>query len=103
MNFALARYAGLYVPPAAWAINTQLGQILPYGDCSAGAGWTAVAAFTAAAFAAAGALLSRRGAVVTASRTALFLSRMSFLLGLCFAFALLMQGAATVLISPCLY
>lgn len=103
MSFALARYAGLYVPPAAWAIDTQLGQILSYGDCNTGAGWTAFAAFTAAAFAAAGAIVSQRGTAATAFRTALFLGRIAFLLGLCFAFALALQGAATVLVSPCLH
>lgn len=103
MTFALTRYAGLYLPPAAWAINTQLGQILPYGDCSAGARWTSLVAFITATAAIGGAIVSQRFGAAMASRTALFLSRLAFLFGLCFAFALVLQGAATVLVNPCLH
>ncbi|MDR6758638.1 hypothetical protein J2Y48_003946 [Mycoplana sp. BE70] len=103
MTFVLTRYAGLYLPPAAWAVNTQLGQILPYGDCSAGARWTAFAAFIAAIVAVSGVIVSQRATAATVSRTVLFLGRIAFLLGLSFAFALVLQGAATVLVNPCLH
>jgi hypothetical protein len=97
----LSRYGSLMLSPAAWAINTQLGQILPHSDCGGGSVWTAVAAFAAAAVALGGALLSQRRHAEMVSRSELFTTRIAVVLGLIFAFALLLQGAATVLLDPC--
>lgn len=87
--------------PGAWAINTQLGQILPHVDCASSTGWTAVAAFAATVLALTGVLISRDDSISTASRTKLFISWLNVLLGLTFAFALVLQGAATLLLSGC--
>ncbi|MER8830001.1 hypothetical protein NKH73_27850 [Mesorhizobium sp. M0938] len=87
--------------PGAWAINTQLGQMLPHLDCASSTGWTAGAAFAATVLALTGVLVARNGGVSTASRTKLFISRLNVFLGLAFAFALVLQGAATLLLSAC--
>ena len=38
---ALAACAGSIVAPALWALNTQLGQVLPYAECGGAAGGSA--------------------------------------------------------------
>ncbi|WP_117191594.1 hypothetical protein [Rhizobium terrae] len=87
--------------PAVWAVNMQLGQMLPYVDCRRETSWTLTATFAAAFLAAAGALSSSCGHAVTVSRMMLFISRLSALVGFAFAFPLLLQGAATLLLSAC--
>ncbi|MEZ2126181.1 MULTISPECIES: hypothetical protein [unclassified Sinorhizobium] len=91
---------GLFVAPAIWAINTQLGLMLPYADCGSATYGSIISTFTAFLMAAASASISFRGHA-HASRTSLFIMRLSVLVGLAFAFALILQGAATLLISPC--
>ncbi|MCZ4091332.1 hypothetical protein [Sinorhizobium psoraleae] len=102
MNIGIAKYAGLLLAPGAWAINTELAQILPYVDCGAGTSWSVVASFGAAILALAGALVSHRRFAQSEPRTKLFIARLNVLVGLAFAFALLLQGAATMLLDPCL-
>ncbi|MBY3179521.1 hypothetical protein HFO55_32790 [Rhizobium leguminosarum] len=101
MSVAIARISGLTLSPAAWAISSQLGQMLPYADCDMGTGWTTFATFLASALAVAGALISLQSHVSTASRSARFISKVGVLFGSSFAFALLLQGAATLLLNPC--
>lgn len=91
---------GLLVAPAVWAINTQLGLMLPYADCGSASHGSIILSFAAFLMAAASALISFRGHA-HASRTSLFIMRLSVLVGLAFAFALILQGAATLLINPC--
>lgn len=100
MSIGAARYSG-FLAPGAWAINTTLGQMLPYVDCAGSTSWTAVAAFAATFLALTGVLISRDDGRSTASRTKLFVSRLNVLLGLTFVFALVLQGAATLLLSAC--
>ena len=102
MTGALARYAGLVISPAVWAISTQFGQILPYGDCSSGEPRTAVMAFTAAVIAAGAGFLSWQQKSHVVSRTRRAMTYVAAFSGLSFAFALSLQGAATLLLSPCL-
>jgi len=102
MSVAIARTSGLTLSPAAWAVSSQLGQILPYADCGGGTAWTVFAAFVATALAVAGAVLSWPGHQSTESRSALFISKVGILLGFGFAFALFLQGAAALLLNPCL-
>lgn len=101
MRRAVAPLGGLIAAPAAWAVSMQLGQILPYTDCRTGIAATAVASFAAALIALAGCFVSYRGYASTRARMGLFLSALSLLVGLSFAFALLLQGAASLLIDAC--
>jgi uncharacterized membrane protein YqjE len=59
--FRVALIAGLAVASAAWAVNMQLGEILPYVDCRHQARFSAVASFIALLLAAVGAVVSWRG------------------------------------------
>lgn len=103
MTWAMARYGGLIVSPTAWAASTQLGQILPYGDCNSGAGWTASTAFAAAAIAAGAGLLSWQQKSHVISRPRRAMTYVATFSGLSFAFASILQGAAALLLSPCLH
>ena len=101
MTATWKRYAGMTLAPAAWAATTQLGQILSYADCNGHISWSLAATVLGAALAAAGALVSYVAQGGTSDRTALFESYLSVGVGLAFTFALLLQGTATLLLSPC--
>ncbi|EJC64677.1 hypothetical protein Rleg5DRAFT_1432 [Rhizobium leguminosarum bv. viciae WSM1455] len=101
MSVAVARISGLTLSPAAWAASSQVGQMLPYTDCDMGTGWIIFATFLATALATAGALISWQSHVSAASRSARFISQVGLLFGSTFAFTLLLQGAATLLLNPC--
>lgn len=103
MRIVGAEYAGLVLAPALWALNTQLGQILPYADCSQRSMTAALASTVCAVLATACALLTLRAWSRTPSRSARFISAISWLAGFAFAFALFQQGAAAVLIPACLH
>jgi hypothetical protein len=94
-------YAGLVVAPLVWAINTQLGQILPYVDCQTRVSWSAIATAVAMLFALASAWISWKGLARTEPPALTFVSQISILTALAFAFALLLQGAATLLLDAC--
>jgi len=96
-----ARYGGLILAPLSWAVNTQLGQILPYSDCSEKMPSTELASAAAILLAIGSASFSRVGRASMKARTALFLSELSFLTGLIFAFALILQGVGSWLIDAC--
>ncbi|MBB4187029.1 hypothetical protein [Sinorhizobium terangae] len=102
MSTGIAKYAGLLLACGAWAINTQLGQILPYADCGAGVSWSTVASFVAVAVALAGTLVSHARFGPSEPRAILFIAKLNVLAGLAFAFALLLQAAAAMLLDPCL-
>jgi hypothetical protein len=99
--------AGLSVAPVVWAVNTQLGQILPYLDCQHQSRYSAIASFAAAIAACAAGAISWRAAhraLVSeqSSATVLgFIGSTGALSALIFAFALLMQGAASLVVSGC--
>ena len=99
------RLAGLTVGPLAFAGSTQLGQILPYLDCPRRTLWLASCTFALAAVALASAFVSWRAspepAGARARNTSLFLQRLNVLAGLMFAFALLLQGAAALVLNAC--
>lgn len=96
-----ARYGGLILAPLSWAINTQLGQILPSSDCGSKMPSTVLASAAAILLAIGSASVSRVSRASTKARTALFLSELSFLTGLIFAFALILQGVGSWLIEAC--
>ena len=94
------QWTGLGVPPLAWALSTQLGQIMPYIDCRQNSPWSAVlcglllvvsiAGLVAARMVSHGMVLIRR-----------FMVDAAFLIALAFVFALLLQEAATMLLDAC--
>jgi uncharacterized membrane protein YqjE len=104
--FRLSLIAGLAIASAAWAINMQLGEILPYLDCRHQARFSAFVSFAAMLFACAAAVISWR-ATIRAGRTGPltatsgFVGALSALSALVFAFALSMQGIASLVLSGC--
>jgi uncharacterized membrane protein YqjE len=104
LRFALI--AALAIASAAWALNTQLGEILPYVDCQHQARFSAAASFIALLLAGAAAVVSWR-ATRSAERagplTAVsgFVGALSALAALVFIFALSMQGVASLVLSGC--
>lgn len=95
------RYFGVIVPPIAWALSTQLGQITPYKDCLENSPWTATSCgllLTVSIAAVAGS----RAASTGLGKTQRFVVDAGFLTALAFVFALMLQEAATVLLDPCL-
>jgi hypothetical protein len=100
---ALRAGAGLLVGAGIWAINTQLGEILPYVDCVAPVSWSAIVSFISVAFVLCAAAISWRGAndSATADPTMRFVGSVSGLAALMFSFALAIQGAASLVLSGC--
>ncbi|NOJ42180.1 hypothetical protein [Bradyrhizobium australiense] len=103
---ALEVWTGLSIAPAVWIVNTQLGQILPYLDCQHQTAYSAIASFAGAVASCVAAAISWRAAQrVSVSEPSptepSFVGSMSALSALLFAFALLMQGAASLVLSGC--
>jgi uncharacterized membrane protein YqjE len=104
--FRLSLIAGLALASAAWAINTQLGEILPYLDCRQHARYSAFASLAGLLLACVAAILSwraRRRAQNTEPFTATsgFIGTMSALSALVFTFAIFLQGIASLVLSGC--
>ena len=106
INDILSVLAGLLIAPAVWAVNMQLGEILPNIDCIHQSRWSAIISFvgaTAAVFAGAiswrWADRARFAAPLTA--TSGFVASLGALATLVFAFALSMQGIASLVLSGC--
>ena len=103
--------AGLALAPVLWATNTQLGQILPYAECRFGVKLDAWASLPFALLALAAGFVSwrfagwREGDAAEASAaypaTVSFVGWLGALSGVLFAFALLLQGFASVVINGC--
>lgn len=100
MTKSVLRYAGLAAPPLAWALSTQLGQITPYADCRQGTSLTLMLCAVLLAVSVAGMGLSRIVSTNIA-RPERFVADVGFLLALTSVFALLLQGAASVLLDAC--
>jgi hypothetical protein len=102
---ALKACAGLSAAPAIWILNTQLGQILPYLDCQQQARYSAIATFAGAVAAFVAGAISWRAArqpVMSEPTPVLnFIGSIGALSGLIFAFALSLQGAASLVLSGC--
>ncbi|MBC9177483.1 hypothetical protein IBL25_11085 [Roseomonas ludipueritiae] len=98
----LALLAGLGVGPGIWALSTQLGQILPYAECGASIRPSTFLGAAGVLMALASAWMSWRAAAGLRGQEALrFTGQLSALMGLLVAFALLLQTAATLVISAC--
>jgi hypothetical protein len=101
----LSVLAGLSIAPTVWAINMQLGQILPYIDCAQQWHHSAIYSFAGSAAALLAGGLSwnwthyeRNASSLATSR---FIARLGALSALIFAFALSMQGIASLVLSGC--
>jgi hypothetical protein len=101
----LLLWAGLWVAPLVWAVNMQLGQILPYTDCRSQLHVSAVVSLIAAVIAALSGLASWRSAKPSSAdalgETASFAGTVSSLAALVFTFALIMQGIASMVLTGC--
>jgi hypothetical protein len=98
--------AGLAIASAVWAINMQLGEILPYIDCAHQARFSALASFAGLAVACVAAVVSWRAmrrvqGVAPLTATSSFVGALSALSALIFMFALSMQGIASLVLSGC--
>ncbi len=94
------RYGGLAIPPLAWAVTTQVGQITPYIDCRQHVPWTVAFCFALLLVSAAGVTASRLSPRPV-GRTERFVADAGFLIACAFVFALVLQGAASMLLDPC--
>lgn len=98
---------GLVLGPAAWALNTQLGQLLPYADCATGWRFSAFGSLGCLLLCLAGLAMSGRTAVaetgnlVSQPATSRFVALLGTLNGIVFSFALLLQGVASLVLSGC--
>ncbi len=91
--------AGLIGGPALWALNMQVGQILPYPDCAAHLRLSAALAAVCALLALGAAGISWRARSL--AHTQDFVARLGALAGLVFAFALLLQAIAGIVLTGC--
>jgi hypothetical protein len=99
----LTACAGLIMAPAVWALNMQLGQVLPYAEC--GASWRLSA--TVSSLCIVVACLSGWVSWHATSRQPIggsalhFMARLSASLAGIFAFALLLQAIAGIVLTGC--
>jgi hypothetical protein len=103
--------AGLIVPPMLWAINTELGQVLPYAECGSPLKLAALTSLPAAALSLGAGFLSwqatRRNrsdadlGVTAYPASFAFVGAVSGLAGALFAFALLLQGLSSLVLTGC--
>jgi hypothetical protein len=104
--FRLSLIAGLALASAAWAINTQLGEMLPYLDCRQQARYSAYASLAALLLAFVAAIVSWRGSsraqnTEPFTATSGFIGGLSALSALVFTFAIFLQAIASVVLSGC--
>jgi hypothetical protein len=100
----LVACAGLIAAPALWAMNTQLGEILPYAECRRHIPFTTCISLLALLLSGiAGALSWRRRARCgdNAGPVFLFIATVAAGTALVFAFVLTLQGVAGLLIDGC--
>ncbi|RUM23938.1 hypothetical protein EFQ99_18350 [Rhizobium vallis] len=84
----------------AWALTTELGQILPYVDCAARTNWTLVACAATAGASVAGIMFATNGWRSWSVSQRKF-GQTCLAIAAVFVFALALQGAASMLLSPC--
>jgi hypothetical protein len=101
MRSALASLGGLVAAPAAWAVNMELGQILPYLDCASQWSMTSAGTAIALVIAALAGFVSFRASATAVSKREIFISHLSSGSAAVFTFALILQGAASVLLNAC--
>jgi hypothetical protein len=92
-------YAGLIVGPIGWAGNTQLGEILPYAQCEYGLPISGMVSLVFVVLAVVAGLVSWTSAPTRVVER--FVSALSGLSGLTFAYALALQAASGFVLSGC--
>jgi hypothetical protein len=102
----VATWAGLWLPGLVWATNTQLGQIVPLLDCTTQVRWSALVSAIFTVLALLAALVSWRFARSAplgfgSPRTIRFDAAVSAVSALVFAFALMLQTIASLMVSGC--
>jgi hypothetical protein len=103
----LTSLAGAIAGMMLWAVNMQLGQILPYMECGSRFSPEVLISFAAACATLACGWVSwsagtRSGCPNRAAdHTGRFAARVSALLGFVFAFTLLLQAASTLVLTGC--
>jgi len=101
----LTAWAGLVIGGLAWAANTQLGEMLSTRDCISQTRPSAIISAMLLALVLASAGLSwwfdRDRPSAEVDRTLPFSSRLSALTALIFAFALVLQTTASMVLSGC--
>jgi uncharacterized membrane protein YqjE len=106
LTFRLSLIAGLALASAAWAVNTQLGEILPWLDCRHQARYSALASLAGLLLTGVSTIISWRAAsraqdTAPFTATSGFIGATSALSALVFAFAISMQGIASLVLSGC--
>jgi hypothetical protein len=96
-----ASSAGLLVGPALWVVNMQAGQILPHSDCGASFRFSFALSALSAVLALGAGWASWRGRAVTRTASGRFMAGVGCLAALVFAFTLIMQAAAGVVLTGC--
>jgi hypothetical protein len=92
---------GWWGAPSVWAINTQLGQTLPYADCVTQHSWSGLSTIVTLAMAIIATTWStRRARLLFGTERFLVLSGSG--ISAIVAFAVMLQGIATLVIDPCL-
>jgi hypothetical protein len=93
--------------PLMWALNMELGQILPSVDCAGLIRFLMSASFAATAVAVAAGALSwrignaRNSAIAAHAPTLRFIGSIAALTAFVIAFALALQSVATLVLSGC--
>lgn len=90
---------GMTIAPLLWTVNTQLGLILPYTECGSHFRPALISSIIVVLLAVGAAVVSWRSA--WPGQTGRFWSGVCALLGLTFAFAMLLQAAAAFMLTGC--
>jgi len=99
---SFAIWAGLVIGPMAWAINTQLGQVLPDVACRSARNAPALISFALTVLAVAAAAAPWRASrLLKNARTRSFVGMLSSLMALLFAYALALQGLSSMMLTGC--
>ncbi|MCP3442286.1 hypothetical protein [Bradyrhizobium sp. CCGUVB14] len=102
----LTIWAGLWFASMIWAVNMQLGQIVPDADCRSPLHISAITSLAGAALTALSGVASWSGAASPAvanapAHTIEFARAVSALSAGLFTFALAMQGVASLVLTGC--
>jgi uncharacterized membrane protein len=90
---------GMIIAPLLWTVNTQLGLILPYTECGSRFRPVLISSIIVILLAVGAAVVSWRSP--WPGHTGRFWSGVCALLGLLFAFAMLLQAAAAFMLTGC--
>jgi hypothetical protein len=93
---------GLMTAPMTWAVTTMLGPMLPHVDCGRGVSFLLIGVSVALAVALFE-LVTLARKYTTAGREFSFVEKASVGVAPLCVFAMLLQGTAAMLISPCMH